>query len=230
MENYKKLSRIFLNLGIILQFITIFFSMFIVFTDFKYYISFPKLIFIVILGFIFYFLYGYFSVISTKVEKNKYKLVRESIFLYFILYSTVLFIVFFLKSAMGLYYSSDDYIVFLRNNFNLIPFHTIKFYFAGFYKGTIGLNSLFFNIIGNLIIFMPLAISLYCLFPKYRILKNYIKILSFIIISVEIMQILTKTGYMDIDDFILNLLGCIIVFYFISNKYIKNLLKRYYIL
>lgn len=69
--------------------------------------------------------------------------------------------------------------------------------------------------IGNIILFIPYGIFLSTLFKRAN-LKNIIIygfIASFII---EISQFLLKRGILDIDDMILNILGVIIGYLFIS--------------
>ncbi|MFJ7973806.1 VanZ family protein [Psychrobacillus sp. NPDC096389] len=90
---------------------------------------------------------------------------------------------------------------------NLVPFRTIKAYI-----NDIGLGVAFINIIGNIIPFIPMGFLIPAAFPSQR---NIIKTMIFsflLILSIEIIQLLSFLGYFDMDDIILNLLSCFIGF------------------
>ena len=86
-------------------------------------------------------------------------------------------------------------------NFNIIPFHTIKSYLS-FSNRFIAID----NIIGNIILFIPLGIYLQ-LFEKSRKVFVSIPVIFLVTLSVEILQFALALGAADVDDIILNLLG-----------------------
>lgn len=97
------------------------------------------------------------------------------------------------------------------NSINLIPFKSIIDIFN---NGNI--YSIIINILGNLLIFIPLEYFIIELFKVNKFFLNFI--ISFIIILIiEIMQYIFKVGVLDIDDLILCTLG-MMVFYLIYNK------------
>lgn len=110
------------------------------------------------------------------------------------------------------------------NSYNLIPFKSIIDIFN---NGNI--YSIIINILGNLLIFMPLEYFIIELFKVNKFFLNFI--ISFIIILIiEIMQYIFKVGVLDIDDLILCTLG-MMVFYIIYNKtkekfYVKRNQKK----
>lgn len=110
------------------------------------------------------------------------------------------------------------------NSYNLIPFKSIIDIFN---NGNI--YSITINILGNLLIFMPLEYFIIELFKVNKFFLNFI--ISFIIILIiEIMQYIFKVGVLDIDDLILCTLG-MMVFYIIYNKtkekfYVKRNQKK----
>lgn len=94
----------------------------------------------------------------------------------------------------------------LRRSINLIPFYGIwEYIFSG---DTEIKRFAFSNVIGNIVVFIPLGTYL-TLFKNKRIINNLLPIFitSF---SVEIIQWIFGIGASDIDDIILNCLGGLI--------------------
>jgi glycopeptide antibiotics resistance protein len=87
---------------------------------------------------------------------------------------------------------------------NLIPFYSITEYISG---STANLKEFAFsNLVGNIVIFIPLGIYLPLLKKDKRVIINLLFI--FIVsLFVEIIQGLLSIGASDIDDIILNCLG-----------------------
>ena len=112
------------------------------------------------------------------------------------------------------------FLFFKTNSFqslNLIPFYTITDYLS---KG--GIFSLI-NVIGNIVLFIPLGIYLILFNHNKRVFIN--TLWSVIIsVAVEVLQYLFKVGATDIDDIILNGLGGFlgIVIYKIICKIFKD--------
>ncbi|WP_287825282.1 VanZ family protein [Clostridium sp.] len=90
---------------------------------------------------------------------------------------------------------------------NLIPFHSIMEYISG---SSANIKTFAFgNVVGNIVIFIPLGIY----FPLFKNDKRVITNLLFIFIVslfVEIIQGLLGIGVSDIDDIILNCFGGLI--------------------
>jgi glycopeptide antibiotics resistance protein len=83
------------------------------------------------------------------------------------------------------------------------------------------------NLLGNLLLFLPMGIYLPYIFKKLYIFRNYFKYITLFLISIEIMQLILRRGSFDIDDFILNIIGAIIGFAIGKVKGIKYLMKGY---
>lgn len=90
---------------------------------------------------------------------------------------------------------------------NMTPFHTINNYLIAYRNQSVSDTILFYNLVGNVIAFIPFGI-LYplCLGSQhkfFRVMKG-----SFLYIGmIELTQLVTVLGSFDVDDFILNLLG-----------------------
>lgn len=90
-------------------------------------------------------------------------------------------------------------------HYNLIPFNTIDLYLYAFNK--LNFIIIFNNLLGNVLVFMPLGFFLPMFFPKLRNLI-WLTFVSFLCtLSVEITQFIFQVGSFDVDDIILNTLG-----------------------
>lgn len=88
---------------------------------------------------------------------------------------------------------------------NLEPFHTIRSFFVH-YRRTGSLSS-FFNLLGNIVILIPLGILLPVMFRPMRRFWLFLPLAALIAGGVEYVQWLTATGIADVDDSILNFAG-----------------------
>jgi glycopeptide antibiotics resistance protein len=90
---------------------------------------------------------------------------------------------------------------------NLIPFYSIKEYI--FSDSTVIKKFAFGNIIGNIIIFVPLGTYLLLFKKDKRIITNLL-VIFIVSLFVESIQGLLAIGASDIDDIILNCIGGLI--------------------
>jgi len=86
------------------------------------------------------------------------------------------------------------------NSMNLIPFSTISFYLTGKVNWLVS----FYNLAANIGLFIP-----YGLFLRVKRISQWKSLLiaSLMIVGIEVLQFGSHRGSLDIDDFILNLLG-----------------------
>jgi glycopeptide antibiotics resistance protein len=90
-------------------------------------------------------------------------------------------------------------------NYNLIPFHSMIRYLQNITD-----SYAYTNILGNILPFGPLGFLIPIIFKKYRRFVKTISICFISIIGIESFQFVTMLGFFDIDDILLNTLGCII--------------------
>ena len=98
------------------------------------------------------------------------------------------------------------------NRSNLIPFRTISNYIRAIKNNTINYYIPIKNIVGNLLLFLPMSVFLACMIKKCRSLPINLLVIFTVLITVEALQIVTRLGSFDIDDLILNMLGALIGF------------------
>ncbi|NOV04771.1 VanZ family protein [Paenibacillus planticolens] len=92
----------------------------------------------------------------------------------------------------------------LNRSINLIPFHSIKEYILG--DSATLKRFAFSNVVGNIVIFIPLGTYLTLFKKDKRVITNLL-LIFFVSLFVEITQGLLGIGTSDIDDIILNCLG-----------------------
>lgn len=103
----------------------------------------------------------------------------------------------------------------IRENINLIPFATIREQIRFILYGTnrIMVRYSYVNLFGNIIAFIPCGLFLPLLGNKTKKLRWTILISFALFLAVEIFQLFTLTGRADIDDVLLNLLGCLVGYF-----------------
>lgn len=98
-------------------------------------------------------------------------------------------------------------------SYNLIPFKTILGYWA-----FPDLHNILVNIIGNIVIVMPIQFLIIKIFD-IKDFKKCILIDFLLILLIETLQLITHTGVFDIDDMILNLIGMSIMYAITTGKH-----------
>ena len=107
-------------------------------------------------------------------------------------------------------------------NLNFTPFETLKLYADLLKNSKDGylVRHAFINLVGNVVMFIPLGYFLPMILPKC---KNFLVMLFcavLVIVLIESVQFITALGSCDIDDLILNVPGIIIgwCFYRVQSK------------
>ena len=110
------------------------------------------------------------------------------------------------------------------NSINLIPFKTVAEYITASIDGSIREHALR-NLFGNLFLFLPAGFYLPFYVQKMIEIKNYCIVTALSIIVIEIVQLATRSGSLDIDDFILNFAGALIGVIVFTRTPLRILLK-----
>ena len=93
----------------------------------------------------------------------------------------------------------------LAENINLIPFRTIAEFLHDLHGGE--RSHAMINLLGNVIMFVPLGFFIPAVFKKAEAFRNTMLWSVLAIVCIEIIQLFTLLGSLDIDDVILNLVG-----------------------
>lgn len=139
------------------------------------------------------------------------------------------------KGLTILYCLALIYILFMHNHYrygmnfrlcNLIPFHTIIGYFKRLSDNTINTSIVVQNLFVNLILFLPMGMSLPVIFEnKMNRFWKFLIISLIVITSIEMLQFITMTGSADIDDVILNTIGASIGYGIVHINIVRKILK-----
>lgn len=98
------------------------------------------------------------------------------------------------------------------DNLNLIPFATLKLYtnLLQNSKDPFLLRHAFINLVGNVVMFIPLGYFLPALWPRLRQFFSILLSAVAIIVFIELCQYFSNLGSCDVDDFILNIPGVLV--------------------
>ena len=169
-----------------------------------------------------------------KVNKyKKYKLGNFNLWILFILYLIMLLNMTLFDSYFGRIngsnYLLDSFNIYDRfmSSANLIPFRTIRNFIIAVSNGNLSLYVFIYNIFGNLLAFMPLALFLPKLIPFVNKWYKYFLIVSSFIIFIEGMRFVLDVGSLDIDDYILNIVGSMICYFIINIKKLNKLFNKF---
>ncbi|MGM9987817.1 MAG: VanZ family protein [Bacillaceae bacterium] len=93
---------------------------------------------------------------------------------------------------------------------NLQPFHTISSYYRAYKIGNADFLYVFTNIIGNIILFIPIGVILVFI-TRSKVNIFFLFLISiFLFFMVEYIQVKLMVGSFDVDDILLNVIGCMI--------------------
>lgn len=81
------------------------------------------------------------------------------------------------------------------------------------------------NLFGNLFMFLPAGIYLPYYIRKIKTLSVFIISMSILLVVIEVVQVVTRRGSFDIDNFILNIFGALIGFGIWKTKFNQKLLR-----
>ena len=134
---------------------------------------------------------------------------RRMLWICFLCYSIALFLILFLRTDYGrINFSDYPYWHRIRDKINLIPFVSIaeqlrSIFGGGLYTRPVAIR----NLAANMALFAPMGLFLPMLFQKLRRLPACIAVWFGVILSIEVIQLLTLQGSLDVDDVILNTMG-----------------------
>lgn len=93
----------------------------------------------------------------------------------------------------------------VSSRINLIPLQTITEFWNNLHGG--GRSHAFINLAGNVVMFVPLGFFIPCVFRKADSFRHSMLYALITIVCVEIIQLVTLLGSLDVDDLILNMIG-----------------------
>lgn len=174
------------------------------------------------------------AVLLIKCHKDRFfRIGKFNLVIWFVLYiimllNLTLFDKYFGREGMVLYLNSGIDITDVTNRaFNIIPFNTVNNYFLALKNGNLTNMTFIYNIFGNLIAFMPFALFLPRIFKSVDKWYKYFIIVSILIVVIEISQYVMMSGSFDIDDYILNIIGSMLMYFIINSRILKNAIDKF---
>ena len=144
-------------------------------------------------------------------KKRKKKVADSTPFLRFLFVVYAAFLLWLLFDRNVSRGPEYDYAELMRSNINLIPLHTIRNYWTVVTRREF--TPLFWhcviNLGGNIFLFLPIGYFLPRLWAGMRHFGVFLIICTLSIMLVELLQLVTLLGSLDVDDLILNLWGMI---------------------
>jgi len=113
---------------------------------------------------------------------------------------------------------------------NFIPFETVLLYIRAIEHNYIGMEIPLSNLVGNMLLFMPMAVFLPCLFRPMRKFWLFLLVMAFVLAAIEGLQFLLSCGSCDVDDVFLNLIGTTLVYAVLKIPAVRRLLEKLYLL
>ena len=146
---------------------------------------------------------------KTEKQKNKNnRITRAVLWGLFAVYCGVLLWMLYLSRDYRGGYTFGEYI---SRFSNFIPFKTVVHYAKIAATGSFEFIGLFlWNIMGNLVMLLPLGAVLPCLFKRIDRFWKVVITVTVTVILIELAQLILRVGVVDIDDLILNLSGAMI--------------------
>ncbi|MDO5520021.1 MAG: VanZ family protein [bacterium] len=171
-----------------------------------------------------------FMVCGLSEERQRRRFVTGVEWVVFAAYLIILTSILFLGQRGSIAFSETRLQDYIARNCNFMPLRTIREYIRFYQEDTINTSIIVENLLGNLMLFMPMGVFLPALFKKVKTWGRFVGITLLIIYVIEIAQVLTRTGSYDIDDVILNLGGACVVFAIVKGKVVTGFLQKIYIL
>lgn len=147
----------------------------------------------IVLLVVFFCLFSIILAILLSVRKETIHISFSLLKIILVVYTVTLLILLFFRPNEQPYHS-----------WNLIPFSTISYFLSGKVNGLVA----FYNLAANIGLFIPYGIFL--MIRKIRSTLFLILVPIVAISGIEILQLITHRGSLDIDDLILNLCGVFI--------------------
>ena len=170
--------------------------------------------------------------LSKQLDNNKP--MKINLWIFFIIYlillvTLTLFDPMWGRHGINYFIDTNSFKYYINHALNLIPFKTITIYINNLSYNALTKENILFNLVGNFICMMPLALFLPLLFKSERKFKKYLKTILVITFSIEIIQFITTSGSCDIDDIILNTSGALLLYCILNIKIIRKLTYKIFL-
>mgnify|MGYP005864603335 CR=1 FL=1 len=151
------------------------------------------------------------------------KIIKVVFSISFIFY--ILALVFLMFLGRGGVFANLSLLEYIRVSSNIVPFKTISTYVQAIFDGSMNRDIPIKNLAGNLLMFLPMGIYLPFFIKRISKVSVFITSMIAILFSLEFIQVISRRGSFDIDDFILNILGALIGFCIWRTRIVQKILN-----
>ncbi len=176
---------------------------------------------------------AWFSALKTEETGVKYKIMKNRICALFLFYVILIVDFTLIDDALGrdifgvLQWNTAEFNRYINESTNLIPFETLKLFLNALKSGALPFWSVFENVFGNFVAFMPLPFFTVCLFKKINKWYTVFAVALISVLLIELLQLLLLTGSSDIDDVILNVSGAMLFYALLRIPSVSRFLTRF---
>ena len=174
--------------------------------------------------------FGSLLIVKTIPQDKSKKIMKTTFFLFFMIYILLIatLTLFDRRSRHIMAFKWDSVLLksYIKYSLNIIPFATIYKYISGLFSHSISAGIVIPNILGNLVAFVPFAFFLPLFSKKMKPFKRFLITMLCIVVSIELLQFLMRTGSCDIDDVILNVGGACAFYRIFHIEPIKRLIEK----
>lgn len=178
-------------------------------------------IIISLISIVLWIIYRVYNVIKNK----KTNIVREVIlFIFFVYFLFLLLLTIFKGGCIEFRNQFNSYMYREHGLLGIINIVPIKETINTFMHSETGMRNSLRNLIGNILVFMPLGFFIPLLFDKFNNLKKVLKVGCLSSLAIELSQLFVGSNVCDIDDVIYNTLGALAGF--ICYKTFETIIKK----
>ena len=159
------------------------------------------------------------------IKNKKTNIVREIIlFIFFVYFLFLLLLTIFKGGRIEFSNQFNSYMYREHGLLGIINVVPIKETINTFMHSETGMRNSLRNLIGNILVFMPLGFFIPLLFDKFNNLKKVLKVGCLSSLAIELSQLFVGSNVCDIDDVIYNTLGALAGF--ICYKTFETIIKK----
>ncbi|EPE63014.1 vanZ like family protein [Exiguobacterium sp. S17] len=142
----------------------------------------------------------------------------------FLFYLIGLFFLMF-SGGRGQLFTNLSLVEYIQASSNLIPFETISLYVQAINSGSLNADVPIKNLGGNVLLFLPMGIYVPLFIKSVNHIGKFVGFMTILLFSLELIQLVTRRGSFDVDDFMLNLIGALIGYGMWNTKFVQRLLR-----
>ena len=159
------------------------------------------------------------------IKNKKTNIVREIIlFIFFVYFLFLLLLTIFKGGCIEFSNQFNSFMYREHGLLGIINIVPIKETINTFMHSETGMRNSLRNLIGNILVFMPLGFFIPLLFDKFNNLKKVLKVGCLSSLAIELSQLFVGSNVCDIDDVIYNTLGALAGF--ICYKTFETIIKK----